>query len=481
MLDVLIVGAGISGISAACYLEKDSPDASYAIIEARDNAGGTWDLFRYPGIRSDSDMHTFGFSFKPWTDPKVLADGDSILSYVKEAITEYKLTEKIQFGRKVVSANWNNANSLWQVSISDSSGKIEVIETRLLFMCAGYYNYDQGYTPKIPGLDTFNGQVVHPQHWPENLDYENKKVAVIGSGATAMTLVPAMAAEVAKITMVQRSPTYVMSRPPRDLIATILNTLLPAQWAYDLIRWKNIQLQNFFYKRSRKNPQKMKEFLIKQVRKQLGENFDIEKHFTPSYNPWDQRLCLVPDSDLFKAIKRGVANVVTGTIATVTPTGILMTDGEQVDADIIVTATGLNLQLMGGVNFTLDGEPANFPNRIMYRGLMISGVPNMVQTFGYINASWTLRADLNSLYVSRLVNFMRKHGKTRVSAELLGDDKNMEPENPFQTFQPGYMKRGLHTFPQQGSHAPWQNTQNYLEDRKLLGEADLEDGVLQFS
>lgn len=481
MLDVLIVGAGISGISAACYLEKESPDASYRIIEARDKAGGTWDLFRYPGIRSDSDMHTFGFAFKPWTDPKVLADGKSIRKYVNGVIDEYDIQRNIQFGSKVISAHWRSDSNLWRVVIREKTGLETKIETRLLFMCAGYYDYKEGYTPEIPGLASFKGRVVHPQHWPDDLDYRDKRVAVIGSGATAVTLVPAMAGDAKKVTMVQRSPSYVASRPKQDVISNVLNAVLPAQWAYDIVRWKNIRLQNFFYKRARKSPQSVKNFLLKQVRKHLPENFDVDKHFTPSYDPWDQRVCLVPDGDLFSALKEGSAEVVTGTIKSVTESGIAMDDGSEVEADILVTATGLNLQLMGGTAFSMDGKPVDFTQRFFYQGMMFSGIPNLIQTFGYINASWTLRADLNSYYVTRLVNYMRDNSKTRVSAELLEEDKTMEAENPFKDFQPGYMKRGLHNFPKQGDHAPWQNTQNYLLDKKQLGEAQLEDGVLQFS
>ena len=481
MLDVLIVGAGISGISAACHLKRESPNASFAIIEARDNPGGTWDLFRYPGIRSDSDMHTFGFNFKPWIESKVLADGESILSYVKDAIVEFGIDKKIQYGEKVTSANWNSESSSWLVVLVNSSGQTRTLETRLLFMCAGYYRYDEGYTPQWKGLESFTGTLLHPQKWPEDLDYKDNTIAVIGSGATAMTLVPAMAQQATKVTMIQRSPTYVIARPSVDIIAKILNAVLPQKWAYSMVRWKNIRLGNYFYRTSRKNPAKAKEFLLKQVRKALGEDFDIEKHFTPSYNPWDQRVCVVPEGDLFTGIKNGAVDVVTGDIESINETGVKMTDGTQIDAQILVTATGLNLQLMGGVEFSMDGEPIDFSKRLFYQGMLISGVPNLIQTFGYVNASWTLRADLNSLYVTRLVNHMQATGTTRVSAELLGEDVNMDAENPFKDFQPGYMKRGMHLFPKQGDHAPWQNTQDYLVDRKLLGEAKLEDGVLQFS
>jgi cation diffusion facilitator CzcD-associated flavoprotein CzcO len=481
LLDVLIVGAGISGISAACYLEKECPQANYSIIEARDNPGGTWDLFRYPGIRSDSDMHTFGFSFKPWTDPKVLADGESIRDYVNEAIADYGIADKIQFGRKVVSADWSSDKSFWRVVIQEQSGETLEVDTRILFMCTGYYDYNQGYTPNIPGLESFGGQLVHPQQWPEDLAYKNKKVVVIGSGATAMTLVPAMAPDAEKVVMVQRSPTYVVSRPRQDIISNILNSILPAQWAYDAVRWKNIRLQNYFYKKARDNPKKIKDLLIKQVRKNLPEGYAVDKHFTPSYNPWDQRVCLVPDGDLFKAIQSGKAEVVTGDIDAITEKGIRMVGGEEIEADILVTATGLNLKLLGAATFSMDGMDVDFRDRFYYQGMMFSGVPNLIQTFGYVNASWTLRADLNSLFVSRLVNYMKLNNKTQVSAELIGEDQNMVAENPFKDFQPGYMSRGLHQFPKQGNHAPWQNTQNYLLDKKLLGEASLEDGVLQFS
>jgi cation diffusion facilitator CzcD-associated flavoprotein CzcO len=481
VLDVLIVGAGISGISAACHLRRESPQATFEIIEARTNPGGTWDLFRYPGIRSDSDMHTFGFSFKPWTESKVLADGGSILSYVKEAIAEHGINEQIRYGEKVTRASWNSGSSSWLVDLENHAGDTRKLETRLLFMCAGYYSYEQGYTPDLKGLESFSGQLLHPQQWPKNLDYDGKKVAVIGSGATAMTLVPAMAGLASRVTMIQRSPTYVIPRPSIDIIAKLLSAVLPMAWAYSIVRWKNIHLGNYFYKSSRRNPAKAKEFILKQVRKALGDGFDIEKHFTPSYNPWDQRLCVVPDGNLFTAIKNGKADVVTGDIESINSTGVHMADGTQVDADILVTATGLNLQLMGGVEFFMDGQPIDFSERLFYQGMMISGVPNLIQTFGYVNASWTLRADLNSLYVTRLVNYMKETGATKVSAELLGHDATMAAENPFRDFQPGYMKRGMHKFPKQGDHAPWQNTQDYLQDRKLLGEAKLDDGVLQFS
>lgn len=478
MLDVLIVGAGISGISAACHLELQCPGKTYEIIEARSQLGGTWDLFKYPGVRSDSDMHTFGFKFKPWTNAKALADGPSILKYLQETVKEYQLTEHIRYSLRVVSAAWSSESNCWTVTSLNTAGEEVQHRARVLFMCSGYYDYERGYTPEIPGLADFAGQLVHPQHWPENLDYKGKQVVVIGSGATAMTLVPAMADSAAKVTMIQRSPTYVVSMPSKDRLANLMNTLLPVSWAYKFTRWRNILFQNYFYKRSRSKPEKVKAYILKLVRKELGADYDVDKHFTPSYMPWDERLCLVPDADLFNAINEHKAEVVTETITRITETGVQLHYGEVVPADILVTATGLNLKLLGGVQFSCDDEAVDLTQRFFYQGMMFSNIPNLLQTFGYTNASWTLRADLNSEFLCRALNHFDETKTSMFVPEL--EDDSMQAQPWMSEFQPGYMKRGEHLFPKLGDHSPWLNTQNYLLDRKLLNKGPLEDGVLKF-
>ncbi len=479
-LDVLIVGAGISGISAACHLQQYCPGKRYRILEARQHIGGTWDLFRYPGIRSDSDMHTFGFQFKPWTNPKALADGPSILAYLQEAVSEYDVERHIQFGVKVIEAAWSSASSSWTVTTRDENGSTATFTTRILFMCSGYYQYEAGYTPELPGLQNFKGSLVHPQHWPENLDYKNKKVAVIGSGATAVTLVPAMADEVERITMIQRSPTYIVSLPGKDRFANLLGKLLPDTWAYGITRWRNVRFQNFIYKRSRKNPEKMKDYILKRVRKALKDEIDIEKHFTPDYDPWTQRLCLVPDSDLFHALNSGKAEVRTAHIKQIEEQGVRLDDGSLVECDILVTATGLQLEVLGGVRFSKDNEEIRFHDHLMYQGMMFSEIPNLIQTFGYINASWTLRADLNSSFVCGLLNKMDASGTTTVVPIIREFEQDMPRHDWVTDFNPGYFQRAFHLLPQQGDHPPWQNTQNYLLDKKLLKHGPVEDGVLQF-
>lgn len=481
MLDLVIVGAGISGISAACHLRRDCPDKEFVILEARDHLGGTWDLFRYPGIRSDSDMHTFGFEFKPWTNPKALADGPSILNYLNEAVDEYGFRDEIHFGHKVVSAAFSSADDCWTVTVANKDGKQEHYKSRLLFMCSGYYNYDAGYTPDIPGRERFQGKLIHPQHWPKKLDYTHQKVAVIGSGATAVTLVPAMTDIAAKVTMIQRSPTYIVSRPGTDRFANLLRKFLPEKLAYRLVRFRNIHLQNYFYQRMRKNPDQARAKLMHLLRKEVDPRIDIDKHFTPRYNPWDQRLCLVPDADLFKALNAGTAEVVTGEIDHIDETGVQMRSGEHIKADIIVMATGLQLQLLAGIPFSLDGEPIDFHQHYFYQGMMFSGIPNLIQTFGYINASWTLRADLNSRFVCDLLKTMDARHATRCVPQLRPDESGMQPKDWITGFSPGYMQRGMHLFPRQGEHAPWHNTQDYLLDRKLLKHGIPDDGVLQFS
>jgi monooxygenase len=477
--DVLIVGAGISGIGAAWHLKKECPSKSFAILEARGAPGGTWDLFRYPGIRSDSDMHTLGFAFRPWDAEKAIADGPAILQYLNDTVDESGLRQHIYLDHRVVKANWDSEAALWRLRIIHS-GEERVITAGFVHMCSGYYDYEQPYTPEIEGLDTFAGTCVHPQRWPENLDYTDKRVVVVGSGATAMTLVPAMAATAASVTMVQRSPSYVFSLPDVDPLNARLRRYLPETWAYTLTRWKNIAFQRFLYHRTRVAPQQIRAKLLGAVRKALGPDYDVETHFTPSYDPWDQRLCIVPNADLFKAIRKGSASVVTGDIARVIPKGVEMVSGERVEADVLITATGLNLKLLAGVPFFVDGEPVDFAERYTYKGMMISGVPNLMHTFGYINASWTLRVDLNAKFACRLLDEMDRRQVRQVTPTLRSEDTGM-PALPWITnFSSGYMQRSLHLFPRQGNKNPWRNTQNYLADRKLVGKAGLDDGALVF-
>jgi monooxygenase len=479
-VDVLIVGAGISGIGAACHLRDKCPAKSFAILEARDAIGGTWDLFRYPGIRSDSDMHTLGFNFKPWREAKAIADGPAIRRYVNDTAREHGIDDHIRFGHRVRSASWSSKRAQWTVT-ADHDGLTTSYTCSFLFMCGGYYSYDQGFTPHFEGVDQFNGTVVHPQFWPEDLDYQDKRVIVIGSGATAMTLVPAMAENGADVTMVQRSPTYVVSRPDRDAIANALRKFLPAAWAYAITRWKNVQLQRFFYRQTRVRPDKVKEKLLDGVRKQLGPDYDVDTHFTPRYNPWDQRLCLVPNADLFNAIKSGRAHVVTDRIERFTERGLLLKSGRELEADIIVTATGLELVVLSGVEFSVDGERVHFPDTSAYKGMMYSDVPNMAQTFGYINASWTLRADLTAEYVCRLLNHMDGIGMRQVTPTLRPEDQDMKARPWIDDFSAGYMQRVMHRFPKQGDRGPWRNTQNYAEDKRMVRREPIDDGALVFS
>ncbi len=476
--DVIIVGAGLSGIGAAAHLRDRCPTKTFAILEGRDAIGGTWDLFRYPGIRSDSDMHTLGFSFKPWREAKSIADGPSIKKYVNETADEHGITPHIRFGHRVQNANWDTDQSRWIVNAESNGEKVE-FSCNFLMMCAGYYNYDRAHTPEFEGMENFEGLVVHPQFWPEDLDYADKKVVVIGSGATAMTLVPSMAKTADKVTMVQRSPTYVASRPDQDAIANALRKFLPEKWAYAITRFKNVTLQGYVYNLSRKNPEKLKARLLKFVRDALPD-YDVDTHFTPSYNPWDQRLCLIPNGDLYKAIRRGKAAVETGQIDCVTTDGLRMASGEEIKADILVTATGLELQLLGGSQFSIDGEPVPLQNTYGYKGMMYSDVPNLIQTFGYINASWTLRADLTSEYACRVLNRMDELGVEVVAPRLREEDRDMETRPWIENFSAGYMQRVMHLFPKQGSRDPWRNTQNYALDKKIVRKAALEDGALVF-
>ena len=480
--DVIVIGAGISGIGAAYHLQTMSPDRSFQILESRANFGGTWDLFRYPGVRSDSDMHTLGYRFKPWTADKSIADGPAILDYLRETIDENNLSEKIQYNQHVTKAEWSTEKNSWTLSVLDKvSNTVKTFSCNFLFMCSGYYSYKQGFTPEFPGIDQFKGKVVHPQFWQQDLDYRNKRVVVIGSGATAMTIVPAMAKDVAKITMLQRSPTFVISRPSIDPFAKRMRRIWPKKIAYALTRVENTTRQQELYKLCRAFPAEVKQIMIDAVRLELGPDYDVEKHFTPAYNPWDQRICLVPDSDLFVAIKSGKADVATDAIKTFTATGIELESGSHLDADIIVTATGIELVTLGEMEFVIDSQPVNFADTWTYKGCAYSGVPNLASSFGYINASWTLRADLTCEYVCRLLNHMRKT-KTSVCTPTLRDtDKNMEPRKWLEDFSSGYMKRTMHKMPKQGNSEPWLNPQNYEADKKMFRKSPLEDGVMLFT
>ncbi len=478
--DIVIVGAGISGISAACHLLRECPERSFVILEGRADIGGTWDLFRYPGVRSDSDMHTLGFDFKPWKHEKAIADGPVIMDYLRETVDEYGLLPRIRFGQRLHSASWCSEQGCWTVRGTHSvSGEPVQAQGSVLFMCAGYYSYNGGYLPEIEGRGRFAGRFVHPQEWPEDLDYAGKRVAVIGSGATAMTLVPAMAADVEYITMIQRSPTYVASRPAVDKTANRLRRFLPDWLAYRLTRSKNIWRQDMVYRKTRTDPDKVKDYLLKVARDAIGSDY-VDEHFTPSYNPWDQRLCLIPDGDLFEAINAGKASVATGAIDTITEGGVLMESGAHVDADIIVTATGLRLVTLGEMDFEVDGVPVDFSKRWTYKSMAYSDIPNLVATFGYVNASWTLKADLTSHYLCRLLNHMRSTGSD-LFVPVLGDDADAMASRPWiDDFTSGYMQRSMHLLPRQGDREPWLNTQNYRADRKLIGKGPLEDGVMTF-
>ena len=477
--DVVIVGAGLSGIGAAHHLQTYCPKRSYAILEGRERIGGTWDLFRYPGIRSDSDMYTLGYSFRPWSQAKAIADGPSILQYVQDTAKEAGIDQHIRFRHRVTNASWSTPQARWTVLVekTDSLEKRQ-ISCNFLFMCAGYYNYEAGYTPDFKGIDQFAGRVVHPQKWTRDINYAGKRVVVIGSGATAVTLVPEMAKTAAHVTMLQRSPTYVVARPSEDAIANTLRRWLPARLAYSLTRWKQVLLGAFVFRLCRRKPEKAKRLLLSGVRQALGKDYDVARHFTPRYNPWEQRLCLLPDGDLFGAIRSGRASVVTDQIDTFTPSGIRLQSGEHLDADLVVTATGLNLQVLAGLQLTVDGVAVDPPKTLNYKGLMMSGVPNLATSFGYTNASWTLKADLTCQYVCRLLNHMQQHHFTHCVP------RNTDPsitEEPWIDFSSGYFKRSMHLFPKQGSRAPWKLYQNYPKDIWLLRFGKIDDGVLEFA
>ena len=474
--DVLIIGAGLSGIGAACHLVMRCPGKSFVLLEGRNTIGGTWDLFRYPGIRSDSDMYTLGYSFRPWREAKAIADGPSILKYVKDTAAEYGVDQHIRFGHKVKRAAWSSEDATWTIE-AEHDGAPVTFTCGFLYTCSGYYDYAGGYTPHFAGTERFSGQIVHPQHWPESLDYAGKRVVVIGSGATAVTLVPAMADTAAHVTMLQRSPTYVVSRPAEDAFANWLRRKLPGKLAYGITRWRNVLLTMFFYNLARKRPEKFKAGVLKAVQAHLGADYDVKTHFTPKYNPWDQRLCLVPDSDLFASIRSGKASVVTDTIETFTESGLKLTSGEELPADVVVTATGLQLQLVSGVQFTIDGVATNLAQSMSYKGMMFSGVPNMASAFGYTNASWTLKADLTSEYVCRLLTYMDKRGL----AECRPMRADGIEEAPFLDFTSGYVQRALDHLPRQGTTHPWKLHQNYAKDLMMLRYGKLDDGTMRFT
>ncbi len=477
-VDVLIVGAGISGIGAAYHLQKLCPDRSFAIVEARQALGGTWDLFRYPGVRSDSDMHTLGYSFRPWTDPKAIADGSTILNYLRDTAREHGIDRKIRFGHKVVRADWSSQDAQWTVELRrEDDGRSARIRCGFLFMCSGYYDYAAGYQPDFPGLQRFGGQLVHPQQWPEDLDYAGKKVVVIGSGATAVTLVPALAEKAAHVTMLQRSPTWMAARPSVDPVGVRLRRRLPLRLALQLTRWKNVLLGMYVFRLSKRNPARMRRLLLGGVRHALGPQADIATHFTPRYNPWEQRLCLVPDGDFFKAIQAGRASVVTDHIASFTETGVALQSGAVLDADIVVSATGLKLAMLGNTALYVDGERVEPSRTVNYKGLMYSGVPNMANTFGYTNASWTLKADLTARYVCRLLNHMRKTGARQCLAPAAPDTTL----RPWVDFSSGYFQRAADQLPKQGSTRPWKLNQNYLSDLLAMRFGAVDDGVLRFT
>jgi len=480
--DVMIVGAGLSGIGSAVHLQKNCPNRNYMIIERRDAIGGTWDLFKYPGIRSDSDMHTLGYNFKPWRAEKAIADGPAIWSYVNETADEYGIRDQIRFGHKLIASSWSTESASWLLTVETGNGETQYFSSNFLLMCAGYYNYDAGHQPEFQGRDDFQGTWVHPQFWPEDLDYTGKKVVVIGSGATAMTLVPNMSQRAEKVTMVQRSPTYVVSRPSVDRVANFLRAIMPSSWAYGLVRLRNTLWQQIIYNRTRTNPDSVAQTLLEDVEKAVGDIVDVKKHFTPTYNPWDQRLCLVPDDDLFTALRTGKAEVVTDTISHIDATGLVTGSGEHVDADIIVSATGIELLNLGGADFTVDGQPVNFADEWTYKGVMCSNIPNMVQTFGYINASWTLRADLTAEWVCRVLNHMEEFGFEQATPripELLA--KTMEKRYWIHDFSAGYMQRMMPKLPRQGTQMPWVNPQNYRKDKKMFRGSAISDGALIFT
>jgi cation diffusion facilitator CzcD-associated flavoprotein CzcO len=478
MLDVLIVGAGLSGIGAACRLRSEVPEATFAIIEERAASGGTWDLFRYPGVRSDSDMYTLGYDFRPWAGTTALAGGGEILQYVRDTAAEYGVDEAIEYGQRVTDGSWSSADRCWTVTLHDAAtGEATTRTSRFLYLCAGYYRYDRGYSPEWPGREAFTGTIIHPQEWPEDLDVAGKRVVVIGSGATAVTLVPALARLGARVTMLQRSPSYVFSLPMKDVVAEWLAKVLPQRAAYAAARWKNIKLATAVYQICQRYPERAKAFLQGGVRRRLPAGYDVDTHFTPTYGPWDQRMCLVPDADLFKSISAGDAEVVTDHIETFTPSGLRLKSGRELEANIIVTATGLNLHPLGGIELAVDGEPVRIPEHVVYKGMMLDGVPNLVFALGYTNASWTLKVDMVSAFFARLLRHMRRAGSEVVVPRL---PRTPMAKVPYIEMTSGYFERSRALLPLQGEAAPWRLRQHYAKDAKLL-RGPVDDGALEFS
>ncbi|MEU1753430.1 NAD(P)/FAD-dependent oxidoreductase [Micromonospora matsumotoense] len=477
-VDVLIVGAGLSGVGAACHLRRDCPDKTYAVFEARDAIGGTWDLFRYPGIRSDSDMFTLGYAFQPWTDPKAIADGDAIRRYVRETARQYGVDGHIRFRHRVLRAGWDSTTARWTVHARrDDTAEDVVLTCNFLFTCTGYYRYDAGYTPDFPGVERYTGRLVHPQHWPGDLDHAGQRVVVIGSGATAVTLVPALARKAGHVTMLQRSPTYVIALPARDRLADLLRRRLPARLAYPVVRGKNVLLGTVNYQLSRRAPTVVRSFLLRAAKGRLPVGYDVDRHFSPRYDPWDQRLCVAPDGDLFAALATGRASVVTDTVDTFTPGGIRLTSGVELPADIVVTATGLQLLALGGMTLTVDGADVDLGRTVAYKGMMLSGVPNFALTIGYTNASWTLKADLVASYVCRLLRHLDATGQQVVTPVAPTDGAL----SPIIDLRSGYVLRSVDGLPKQGSRAPWRLHQNYVRDVLLMKHGRLDDEGVRFS
>ncbi len=476
-LDVLIVGAGLSGIGAGCHVQARCRGMSFALLEARGASGGTWDLFRYPGIRSDSDMYTLGYSFRPWAEAKAIADGSNILNYVRDTAREFGIDRRIRYNHRVRSASWSSAEARWLIEVERTdTGERVRLTCGFLMMCSGYYDYAGGHMPEFPGRERFAGSVVHPQFWPQDLDYAGKRVVVVGSGATAVTIVPAMAQTAAHVTMLQRSPTYIVSRPSEDKAANWLRANLPARLAYRIARLKNVALTIYFYNLARKQPDKTKQQIIAMAQHALGPEFDVATHLTPTYKPWDQRLCLVPDADLFNALRSGKASIATGHLDSFTATGLKLRSGETIDADIVVMATGLKLNLLGDIKFKVDGQAIELSKTMAYKGTMISGLPNLGWILGYTNASWTLKADLSCEYICRLLNFMRRR---HIVAAVPRRDASVQEED-FLNLTSGYIQRGIGLLPKQGSKRPWRLDQNYPKDAVMLRYGRLADGTMEF-